>query len=97
MTGWEKLYEGPKGHPNRNEVSIVPLEIARCHKVAILVVSVLYVLHLAKILRGPWPAHRGHACLVEEGTGSSLYNANVRLNQAIAPRIMWLAEVVLPS
>ena len=74
-------------------------EIAKvigCHDITVLVVTVLNVLHLAKILNRPWPAHSGHACLIEKGTSSRFDDSHMRLNQAIALRVMGFAEVVLP-
>ena len=96
MTGRKKLDEIAKRHSYRVKIPLVPLKVTRCHDIAVLVVMVLNVLHLAKVFNSPRPAHSGHACLIQECTSSRFDHTHIRLDQAIALMVMWFAEVVFP-
>ena len=86
----------PKGTRLDAKICLIALEISSRHKVSVLVVSLLYVLHLSASFTAHGQ-HSRHASLVEESASSSFDNANMRLDGPIALWIMWLAAIVLLS
>ena len=96
VTGREEFDEGSKGHPHRLKIHLMCLEITRRRDIAVFIVTVLDVLHLATIFHSPWPTHGGHAGLIQECTSPRFDSTRMRLDQAIALIVMRFTEVMFP-